>query len=196
MYTSWYNRSDRLEHEYAITAWALSLVPEIRDDVLERLTGDMREKIETVIVKLHTPPCPNTEVANESNLVIIDHFWKEFHHFQHQTGPFAKFKGRFSMPDAVNGNSFVWHQLYSLPYTKVLGFVACCTTSKQLGIGAAERSWSDVKQIKDGKRSNLGGVSLEKRAILYSSARLNEAKIRANHCDDEENDVFGDDDIK
>ncbi len=156
----------------------------------------MREKIETVIINLHTPPCLNTKVANESNVAIIDHFWKEFHHFQHQTGLFAKFKGRFSMLDAVNGNSFVWHQLYSLPYTKVLGFVACHTTSKQPGISAAERSWSDVKQIKDGKQSNLGGGSLEKRAILYSSTRLNEAKIRANHCEDGENDVFGNDDIK
>ncbi len=99
------------------------------------------------------------------------------------------------MLDAVNGDSFVWHYLYSLPYTKVLDFVACHTTSKQLGIGAAERSWSDVKQIKDGKRSNLGRVSIEKRAILYSSARLNEAKIRANHGDNEENDLFGNDDI-
>ncbi len=74
----------------------------------------------------------------------------------------------------------------------------CClrwTTSKQLGIGTTERSWKDVKQIKDGKQSNLGGVSLEKRAILYSSARLNEAKIRANHGDNEENDLFGNDDI-
>ncbi len=75
------------------------------------------------------------------------------------------------MPDAVNGDSFSWHQLYSLPYTKVLGFVACCTTPKQLGICA--------KQIKDRKRSNLGCTSLETRAILYSSARQNEAQIRA-----------------
>ncbi len=70
------------------------------------------------------------------------------------------------MPDAVNGNPFIWHQLYSLLYIKVLDFVACYTTSK-LGIGAAERSWSDVKQIKDGKWSNVDGTSLEKRAILY-----------------------------
>ncbi len=80
------------------------------------------------------PPCPYAKVANESNLVIINQFWKEFNHFQQQTGPFAKFRGRFSMPDAVNGNSFIWHQLYSLPYTKVLGFVACHNTSKQLRI--------------------------------------------------------------
>ncbi len=123
VYMSWYHHSDQLEREYAITVWALLLVPEICNDVLESLTGDMMEKIETVIVKLHTPPCLNTKVANESNLVIIDYFWKEFHHFQNQTVPFAKFKGRFSMPDNVNGNAFVWHQLYSLPYTKVLGFL-------------------------------------------------------------------------
>ncbi len=29
VYMSRYHRSDRLEHEYAITAWALLLVPEI-----------------------------------------------------------------------------------------------------------------------------------------------------------------------
>ncbi len=56
VYMSWSHRSYQLEHEYVITAWALSLVPEIHDDVIERLTGDMREKIETVIVKLHTTP--------------------------------------------------------------------------------------------------------------------------------------------
>ncbi len=42
----------------------------------------------------------------------------------------------------------------------------------------------------------MGRVSFEKRAILYSSARLNEAKIRANHCEDGENDVFDYDHIK
>ncbi len=67
-----YHRSDQLEHEYAITACALSLVPEICNDVLERFTGDTRDKIETVIFKLPTSPCPNTKVVNESNLVIID----------------------------------------------------------------------------------------------------------------------------
>ncbi len=57
-------------------------------------------------------------------------------------------------------------------------FVACYTTSKQLGIGAAEQSWSDVNQIKDGNQSNSGVASLEKSVKLYSSARLQEAKIK------------------
>ncbi len=101
---SWSDRSKQLEHEYAINAWALTLVPEIHDDVLERLTGGMREKLKQWLLSFILPLCPNNKVANESNLVIIDYFWKEFHHFQQQTGPFAKFKGHFSMPDAVNGN--------------------------------------------------------------------------------------------
>ncbi len=43
------------------------------------------------------------------------------------------------------------------------------------------QSWSDVKQIKDCKRSNLFGTSLEKRAMLYSATRLNEAQIKQTY---------------
>ena len=49
-----------------------------------------------------------------------------------------------------DGNSHLWNQKYSLPCTKVLGFVSCIVTSKVLGIGEAERSWGDVKNIKSG----------------------------------------------
>ncbi len=59
--------------------------------------------------------------------------------------------------------------------------VAGRTTSKCLGIGSAEQSWSDMKQIKDRKKSNRGGTSLEKQAILYSSTRLNEAQIKQTY---------------
>ncbi len=40
---------------------------------------------------------------------------------------------------------------------------------------------NDVKMIKDGKRSNLSGGSLEKQAILYISANLEEARICSEH---------------
>ncbi len=81
------------------------------------------------------------------------------------------------MPDAVNGNSFYLYLVLLLAIQPL-------------------RPWSNVKQIKDGKHSNFGGASLEKRSILYSSAMLNEAQIRANHSKDEESNVFSDDDIK
>ena len=76
-------------------------------------------------------------------------------------------KSRWGTPDVLAGQSYLWHEKYSLPYTKVLGFVACRVTSKLGGIGPAERSWGAVKQIKDGKRSHLGSDSLEKWSIVF-----------------------------
>ena len=184
-----------MEHDYAITGWVLSLLPEIREDVAERMDGDARMAIERVVTKLHTPPNPNPKTSEEPLEIILDIFWKEFDDFQNKTGPYGYRPGRFLNPDALNGNSYVWHRLYSLPYTHVLGFVACQVTSKRLGIGSAERSWSDVKQLKDGKQSNLGGSSLEKRAILFTSAKLRESHIR-NQGKLEGSDYFGDDDIR
>ncbi len=120
------------------------------------------------------PPLPNWKGLQWKKLMIIDHLSliKDFQHFQLEMGSFANFRCCFSMPDTLNSNCFIWHQHYSLPYTKLLSFVACHITSKQLGLRVTERSWSDVKQIKDGKRSNLEGTSLEKQVILYTSARL------------------------
>ncbi len=120
-------------------------------------------------------------MINESIEDIVDIFWTEFKNFQTNRFPFDR-PGRFSTKDALASCSHIWHEVYSLPYTRVLGFVACRVTSKRLGIGAGERSWSDVKMIKDGKRSNLSGDSLEKRAILYTSAHLEEARIRSEHA--------------
>ncbi len=59
-----------------------------------------------------------------------------------------------------------------LPDTKVFGYVACQTASRWLGVGSVEQSWSDVKQIKDGKRSNLN---------LFTSEKLNETQIEWSH---------------
>ncbi len=68
---------------------------------------------------------------------------------------------------------------------------------KRLGVGSAERSWSDEKQIKDGKRLNLGGSSLEEHAILFTSAKLNEAQIKRSHeMTDTYDYFFGNDEIQ
>jgi hypothetical protein len=42
-----------------------------------------------------------------------------------------------------------------------MGHVACRVTSKVLGIGAEERSWGDVKQLKNDKRSHLSIDAIE-----------------------------------
>ena len=54
-------------------------------------------------------------------------------------------------------------EIFFLPYTKVLGYVACRVSSKCLGIGSADRSWEDTKHIKSGKRSHMSAASIEKK---------------------------------
>ena len=82
----------------------------------------------------------------------------------------------------------------------VLGMVACRITSKNLDIVSAERSWGDVKHIKSGKSINLGSNKLKKRAILYSSARIQEARIIQIEMEKVNtptfSQMFSDDDIK
>ena len=87
-----------------------------------------------------------------------------------------------------------------MPYTRVLGFVACHTTSKTLGVGPYEQNWAAVKNIKTGKRVNLGGESVEKRAVLYVSALINDARVKRKENENIEasgpNALFCDDDLK
>jgi hypothetical protein len=87
-----------------------------------------------------------------------------------------------------------------LPYTSVLGFVACHTTSKTLGVGSCEHNWAAVKNIKTGKRVNLGGESVEKHAVLYASALINDARVKRKENENLEasgpNALFCDDDLK
>ena len=66
---------------------------------------------------------------------------------------------------------------YSLPCTKVLGFVACRVISKVLGIGAEENSWGDVNTIKSGKRSAIRSDVSEKQSIVYTSACIYSSRI-------------------
>ncbi len=71
----------------------------------------------------------------------------------------------------------------SMGYTPFLSgswLVACQTISKHLGIGSADRSWSDVKTIKNGNWAYRGGQLLEQRAIFDTSAKLEEAQILRN----------------
>ena len=85
--------------------------------------------------------------------------------------------------DLKDGNSHLWHQKYSLPCTKVLGFVACRLTSKVLVIGPADISWGDIKTIKSGKRSAISSDVSEKQSIVYTSACIESARIEQYHSE-------------
>lgn len=57
-----------------------------------------------------------------------------------------------------------------------------------------------MKNIKTGKRVNLGGESLEKRSVLYATALINDARLRRKENENIEssgpNALFCDDDVK
>ena len=192
----WSKRKVRIEHEYAIVGWALCVMEDIRNDVMERLTGVHRDMIEKVVSRLHVPPCPNSNpaVSAMSSHEIIDTFWNEFKAFQNRTNPYHD-ASRWASYDVTIGNLYLWHEKYSLPYTTVLGYVACRVTKN----GPAERSWGAVKQVKDGKRSHLSGESTEKRSILFVLSKIAQAMIECEKMEKIDaaggHQMFGDDDM-
>ena len=196
----WAKRKHRIEHEYAIAGWALCVLEDVRKDVLSRMNGDHQSAIDRVISRLHAPPCANTNpaVLSMTEADVLDTFWNEFKAYQNRTYPYDV-ASRWLSQDVVKGDSYLWHEKYSLRSTKVLGFVACRVTSKLCGIGAAERCWGGVKQIKTGKRSHLSGESTEKRSIIFANAKVTQGRMKSDRVQGldfrGDNVSFGDDDI-
>ena len=177
----WTHREEKLNHDVAIAGWALSVYPEVWDDARPypqgRLKAEHRAAIERYINVLFQHPCPFAmqRTDNTNMAEIKTTFWQEFKQFRNRDPPFDV-QHRWNSPLVDQGKCYLWHEMYSLPYTDVLGIVACRCTSKVLGIGAAERSWKAAKHIKTA-RSAMGGDTLEKASILYHTARVNDARI-------------------
>lgn len=108
-------------------------------------------------------------------------FWEEFDDFQIKEGKFKDREHIWNAQELKNGNSHLWHKKFSLPYTVILGKVACRVCSKIIGIGSAERSWGDVKQLKQGKRSHLSAERIKKQATIFGSWCIERAQIRRNY---------------
>ena len=115
--------------------------------------------------------------------VTVDLFWTEYNAFDNKIGSYDADEFIWKSKDISDGNSHLWHQKYSLPFAKVLGFVACRVTSKVLGIVASERSWGDVKTIKSGKRSAISSDVSEKHSIVYTYACIESSRIEQYHSD-------------
>ena len=190
MFQVWEKRKLKLESDFAITAWALCVLPEVRADVEMRFTGVHHDVIDGTIEKLYARDV-------HANLALIkDTFFTDLKKFRSKKNPYDN-PSRWNVPDVVEGRSYLWHDKYSSHHCKVLGFVACRSTSKRIGIGSAERSWGDVKHLKSGKRSHLSAKAVEQQSILYSTARITDARIAQKAMESNGNgDMFGDDDIR
>jgi hypothetical protein len=143
---AWNERSKKLDHDWAITGWALSVMPEVYKDARERLTGHHQNVIERVVRKLMTYPYPNKFPHLEGKLEddIVDLFLDEFKAFSNKTAPFER-PARWNSESVRLGKSWIWREKYSRPHTKVLGIIGCEVTSKNLGMGPCERNWGGVE---------------------------------------------------
>ena len=115
--------------------------------------------------------------------VTPDLFWTYHTDFDNKLDSFDVDGFICKCKDIRDGNSHLWHQKYSLPFTKVLGFVVCKVTSKVLCICAAERFWGDVNTIKSGNRYAISSDVSEKQSIVYTSTSTESARIEQYYYD-------------
>ena len=78
--------------------------------------------------------------------------------------------------------------------------MGCRTISKITGIGPGERVRGDVKHLKTSKCVRLSGDKTEKQVILYTTARINEARLKQVAMEKIDavgkESMWGDDDVK
>ena len=199
----WKKRQSKLINDFSIAAWCLSVMKEVYDDCTSRITGEDRLALRRMVKKLHVAPCPNEQVADLTLDEIEDLFVEEFDQFRSQTGIFADGStcgGKWTSKDARDGKSHIWHQKWTLPYTKVLGWVGVRLCSKLLGIGQCERNWRDVSAVKGKRKGKPKAGKVEKKGILMTTALINTARIKQDARERIDckgpNAMFGEEDLR
>ena len=145
----WNKRRQKLITPLALASWYCSPHADIRVDVVAHEMGANRLEVEVAIAKMYYPIL-DAELGH-----LIETFWREFNDFQTRRGPSYSRAWIWESEEIKKGNCHLWHKLYSVPFTKVFGKVACRACSKPLGCGLAERNWGALKHLKTGKRSHL-----------------------------------------
>ena len=187
------NREEYINIDYAVTVWMLCVILHIHEYVLFNTNVEHMKQVNIFIKTLS-----HRIYDGEMNDTIYK-FWSEYNAFNNKNLPFDGDDFIWMRKYILQGNSHVWHHNYSLQCKKVLGFVACRVTSKNIGIGAVEHYWGDVKTIKSIKRSAIRSDVSEKQSIFYTYACIASGRItqiESDHNVDENypRHVFDDDD--
>ena len=131
-------REKLIKTDYAVTGWMLFIINHSREDVLNNTNRNNRQQLNNFIKTLFS------YLFNDEFHYIIDTFWSEYNNFNDKNDHFDSDELFCSIKYIRDSNIHLWYQKYSLPCTKVIGFVACIVTSKMIGMGSAERSWNSV----------------------------------------------------
>jgi hypothetical protein len=180
----WYKRHwtyyrSQLLTDYVRVAYLLSPNPKVHADANENMEAEDKLAMERVLVKLFLPGyIEDNEVWERKKAPMVDELFSELKDFQQKLGYFKKMSIWIAAEDP-NLPSYLWHQKYSLIFTKWLGKLACIVLSKMLGIGEAERIWKVNKQVRGGQRSRLTPEKTKKQSTIAAAHSLNKSLAKS-----------------
>ena len=117
--------------DFSVTGWMLCVILHIGKYPKDHSDSDNRKQVKSLIITFFSV------LSLDKTDVSQDIFWTEYTDFYNKNGSFYGEVFIFKSKDIRDGNSHFCNQKYSLPCTKVIGFIACRVTSKVFGIGAA-----------------------------------------------------------
>ena len=180
----WAPHATAMDHDYSLAAYLLAPHPQIMKHAASHKIERHHDAVAALISKLLLPrDIVSSEERNRTRAEMVHTFWMEY-------SDFTLKMGKFDNPDMwlIAGNpmqfAHEWHKTYSLPQTKVLGRLACLITSKNLGIGSAERHWKIVKRAKTGQSARLGADNAKKQYLVYGAAMQQRARFRLKKLSD------------
>jgi hypothetical protein len=170
----WEKREDKLMHDFAVVGWLLCVEPTIYQDAANHTQEHYQVFLQTSRKLLQRPGFSDETIDS-----LVTDCAEQFALFRSKQGQYCGLPAIWKSKMCTNGQSHLWHQAHTRPLYKELGSVACRVTSKLLGIGSAERAWGDVKHLKEGKRSHLCHRTTERSSIIFGTACLDAARIKA-----------------
>ena len=162
-------RADVMNHNYALVGYLCSPNPIIMAHALAGRSNKHNEAVKAVISKLMLPADLVGTARTERRAELVHKFWVEYRDFTLKLNKFAD-------PDiwVIAADPMIaaheWWSTYGLTRTEVLGIVACIVTSKNLGIGSAERHWKLIKAAKRGQRARTATEKCKMSALIYGAA--------------------------
>ena len=175
---AWHKRRPYLEHSYAVAGWFMSPAEPIMVDVQTHHSPGDRRTVEDLIYKLLLKPQLTEEATRRAKLDLTLTFWREWREFQTKQEYFCLEMLGWDDPQRETA-PHIWHQVWTLPYTKVLGKVACIICSKLCGQGQAEREWGFTKDVRQGKRLRLGSQNLMDQVTCYAAYSVERGLAKA-----------------
>ena len=99
--------------------------------------------------------------------------------FQHERGPSYARPSIFLSPLIDKGQIYLWHALYSVPFTEVFGRLARRVSSKLISAGGAERNWSALDHVWRKSRNALDVDRAEKQTFVYQHEQMLQSNMQS-----------------